>query len=199
MVEQQQAMEAQQAIEKVLTVIIDEWYNKVSSFYVTAEAIAEGTTANKEEELKRFHDGKGHRIKFSKEELDFTYGLRSYWENDDLHIEVSVNNKVRNFDINQFRSRLAVHFQKAGQEFLPTPAELRNRCYSEIFELDSNFDDAFKLELRDGKADIMRLSFRLNRGALDKLVARPVSSKELVENYCVTPFRNIYASVYRQS
>ena len=35
--------------------------------------------------------------------------------------------------------------------------------------------------------------------SLDKLAARPVSSKELLEAYCVTPFRSIYASVYRRS
>lgn len=191
--------EVQQAIEEILRIIIDEWYDKVSSFYITSETPGLSGSEPQEEELKRFHDDKGHRIKFSKGDLDFTYGLRSYWDDDDLHIEVSVNNKVEDFDISQFRAKLALHFQKAGKQLVPTPIELRNRCYTDIFELDSNFDDAFTHDVRTGKADIMRLSFRLNRGVLAKLSARPVSSKELVENYCVTPFRNIYASVYRQS
>lgn len=199
MVAKNKQNEVRQAVEEILKTIIDEWYDKVSSFYVTSETPALTGSEPQEEELKRFHDDKGHRIKFSKGDLDFTYGLRSYWEGEDLHIEVSVNNKVEDFDIPEFQAKLALHFQRAGGQLVPTPSELKNRCYSDIFELDSNFDDAFTHDVREGKADIMRLSFRLNRVALSKLAARPVASKELVENYCVTPFRNIYASVYRQS
>jgi hypothetical protein len=116
-----------------------------------------------------------------------------------LLIEVSVNNKVKNFDVVDFREKLAAHYRTVGRQLVPTPYELRNRKYDEIFQFDSSFADAFKIERREGKADIMRLSFRLNIDVLDKLTARPVSSKELVENFCVTPFRKIYASVYRRS
>lgn len=189
----------QEAIEEVLRIIIDEWYEKVSGFYITAERIAEDPNLGSEEQLKRFHDENGHRIKFSKDELDFTYGLRSYWTDDDLLIEVSVNNKVENFDIQEFRDRLFAHYQSASKQLVPTPYELRSRSYGEVFQLDSNSKEAFRLEERQGKADILRLSFHLNVGLLDKLLIRPVSSKELVENFCVTPFRNIYASVYRRS
>jgi hypothetical protein len=194
----QQTAEVQETIEEVLKIIIDEWYEKVAGFYVTTEDISAEPTAP-EEELKRFHDEKGHRIKFSKDELDFTYGLRSFWEDDDLHIEVSVNNKVEGFNVDGFKDKLAAHYRKAGQQQVPTPYELKSWTFGEVFELDSNFDDAFKIELREGKADIMRLSFRFSSEALEKLVARPVSSKELVESFCVTPFRNIYASVYRSA
>jgi len=194
-----QATEVRETMEDVLKIIIDEWFEKVSSFYVTSEDLASDASIEKEEELKRFHDDKGHRIKFSKDELDFTYGLRTYWENDDLLIEVSVNNKVEGFNVEGFKERLAAHYSKAGKQQVPTPYELKSWKYAEVFELDSNFDEAFKIEIREGKADIMRLSFRFSPGALDKLVARPVSSKELVESFCVTPFRNVYASVYRST
>lgn len=187
----------QDTVEGILEQIIDEWYEKVSAFYVTADQLQDEDAAS-EEELKRFHDSNGHRIKFSKDELDFTYGLRSYVNGDDVIIEVSVNNKVENFDVDAFREKLSTHYQSAGQRAVPTPYELRNRTYSEIFLVDSNFGEALEFERRKGKADIIRLSFRLNPETVDKMLDRPVSSKELVENFCVTPFRNIYASVYRR-
>lgn len=172
---------------------------KVSSFYVTIEDLEDDPSVSEAEQLKRFHDKKGHRIKFSKDELDFTYGLRSYWEKDDLLIEISVNNKVEGFSVEGFKNKLAAHYRKASKQKVPTPYELKSHEYGQIFELDSNFDEAFKIELREGKADIMRLSFRFASDPLEKLAARPVSSKELVESFCVTPFRNVYASVYRSA
>jgi len=195
----EEASEVRETIEEILKIIIDEWYEKVSNFYVTAEDLEADSSISEEEQLKRFHDEKGHRIKFSKDELDFTYGLRSYWEDESLHIEVSVNNKVEGFNVEGFKAKLAAHYRKAGREPVPTPYELKSWKFGEIFELDSNFDEAFKIELREGKADIMRLSFRFSSEALEKLVTRPVSSKELVESFCVTPFRNLYASVYRSA
>ena len=187
-----------QTVDSVLGEIIDDWFEKVSTYYVTASKLSESDNQDQEEELKRFHDGNGHRIKFSKDELDFTYGLRSFQTNGELVIEVSVNNKVRNFDIAEFRKRLAAHYRKIGKELVPTPFELRNRSYSEIFLLESDFSEALKLEIREGKADIMRLAFRLEPDSVKKLMEHPVSTKQLVENYCVTPFRSIYASVYRR-
>ncbi|GAB4249205.1 MAG: hypothetical protein Kow00109_25260 [Acidobacteriota bacterium] len=185
-------------IDKILGEIIDEWYDRVSSYYLTAERLAEDPSLEGEEELKRFHDDTGHRIKFAKDDLDFTYGLRGYAEGGDLIIEVSVNNKVKNFDLEEFRKRLAVHYRKAATEKVPTPFELRNRSYGEIFLLDSDFSDALRVEQREGKADIVRLAFRLNHDFVERLLAHPVSSKQLVENFCVTPFRQIYATVYRR-
>lgn len=185
-------------IDKILGEIIDEWYDRVASYYLTAERLAEDPSLEGEEELKRFHDNTGHRIKFAKDDLDFTYGLRGYSEGGDLIIEVSVNNKVKNFNLEEFRKRLALHYRKAAAEKVPTPFELRNRSYGEIFLLDSDFSDALRIEQREGKADIVRLAFRLNHDFVEKLLAHPVSSKQLVENFCVTPFRQIYATVYRR-
>ena len=195
----EQASEIQEKIEDVLKIIIDEWYEKVAGFYVTVEDFESDPSLTEEEQLKRFHDDKGHRIKFFKEELDFTYGLRTYWEDSNLLLEVSVNNKVEGFNVQGFREKLAEHYRKAGQQLVRTPSELKKLRHEQVFELDSNFNDAFKIEIRKGKADIMRLSFRLSPEAVDKLAAHPVSAKELVEGFCVTPFRNVYASVYRSN
>jgi hypothetical protein len=200
MAQSTEVQDFEETVEKILRVIIDEWYEKVSSFYVTAEQIAETGVSDRQEELKRFHDETGHRIKFSKDELDFTYGLRSYVDGDGFRIEVSVNNKVENFDIDEFRERLSDHYLNAGHQIVPTPVELKSRSctYGEIFDLGAKFGEALRLEVREGRADIMRLSFRLNPKLIVKLLSHPLASKQLVENFCVTPFRSIFASVYRR-
>lgn len=185
-------------IDKILGAIIDEWYERVAGYYVTAESVQENAPSDQEEQLKRFHDDKGHRIKFSKDELDFTYGLRSFEGNGDLTIEVSVNNKVENFDLDEFRTRLRACYAKIGLEAVPTPMSLTKCSFAEIFSLDSDFSEALKLEQREGKADIMRLSFHLSPSHLDSLTKDPRSAKQLVEKYCVTPFRSTYATVYRR-
>ncbi len=191
-------VESLETVDAVLSDIIDEWYNKVSSFYLTAQKIAESSNSDQEEELKRFHDKNGHRIKFSKDELDFTYGLRAVQEDGNLAIEVSVNNKVKNFDIDEFRRRLEAHYRKAENELAPAPTELTGYSYGEIFVIGTDFSEALTLEIREGKADIMRLAFNLNSELLGDLLADPGASRQLVENFCVTPFRSIYASVYRR-
>jgi hypothetical protein len=192
------SVESLATVDGVLSEIIDEWYNKVSSFYLTAEEIAGSSNPDREEELKRFHDKNGHRIKFSKDELDFTYGLRAFEEDGVLAIEVSVNNKVKNFDITEFRRRLEAHYQKAESEAAPSPSELQGYSYGEIFQIGANLSESLTLEIREGKADIMRLAFSLNPDLLEDLVENPADSRQLVENFCVTPFRSIYASVYRR-
>ena len=84
-------------IDKALETIIDQWYLSVSDYYITVEKKAESSEIQIPEELKRFHDENGHRIKFNKGDLDFTYGLSLMSESDDCALEVSVNNKVPNF------------------------------------------------------------------------------------------------------
>ena len=94
------------SIELVLSKIIDDWYERVSRYYVTKEDQEESALAETAIELKRFHDAKGHRIKFDKGDLDFTYGLKASWEQQTLHLEISVNNKVENFDYGNFTMAL---------------------------------------------------------------------------------------------
>lgn len=193
--------EVQPAFDQILGRIIDEWYDNVCSYYITREQIeANPDLASQEEELKRFHDDSGHRIKFGKDELDFTYGLRCRWDGDEAFvIEVSVNNKVPRFDYDDFQRRLTDHYQKTGQKTVPTPYELKSHSFQEVFEFRPNLRDAFVVETREGKADIMRLSFWVNTRYLEKLSSHPIAGKQLVEQYCVSPFRSVYAAVYRKS
>lgn len=182
-----------------MRLIIDEWYEKVSGFYVTAEQLSQESGPPREEELKRFHDDKGHRIKFNKNDLDFTYGLRSYWQDKALLIEVSVNNKVEDFDFEDFRRRLTRHYSRMATQAVPPSVNIRSCAYDDVFLLGPSFDDTFKVEVRDGKADIMRLAFRLNPKRLDEALSSVEVGKELIESFCVTPFRNTYAAVYRRT
>lgn len=188
----------QQAVEEILNDLIDEWYENVSGFYLTQEQLALKPGLKSEAELKRFHDEKGHRIKFNKDELDFTYGLRSRWQGDRFTLEVSVNNKVDGFDYDEFQERLLAHYKRTGEDKVPTPYELRTHCYRDIFQCEPNLKEAFTVERRPGKADIMRLTFRVNDQFLAKLISHPIAGKRLIENYCISPFRTVYAKVYRR-
>ncbi len=188
----------QEAIEEILGSMIDEWYERIHDYYITAESKAKDPENKEAEELKRFHDKNGHRIKFDKDELDFTYGLHSIVEEDGLQIEVSANNKVENFDIDDFKTRLTNYYRKSCEELVPTPAELKTYSFRRVFQLGEDPSEILSVEIREGKADIIRLAFRLDTDTLKKLIIHPRSSKELIEQYCVTPFRTIYAAVYRK-
>ena len=196
-----EVQEIQQAIDLILQRIIDEWYDNVSSYYVTREQIeaGDGSEAGVVEELKRFHDDKGHRIKFAKEGLDFTYGLRCNADGEEFTIEISVNNKVEDFDYDDFQTRLIQHYRKGRQEKVTSPYELRNSTYGDVFEFRPNLHKAFQVEENPGKADIMRLTFWIESKYLEKIASHPVAGKQLVEHYCISPFRSVYAKVYRRS
>ena len=190
------ATQIQQAIDELLSQIIDEWYERVCPHYVTHPVDYGGQ--EREEELKCFHDKNGHRIKFNKDALDFTYGLKSQWAEEHCVIEISVTNKVENFDYLDFQRRLISHYQALGNRKVPTPYQLRTHSYQDIFQLEPNLEDAFSVANRETKADIMSLSFRLKERFSEELAARPVSGKQLIEDYCVSPFRSVYAAVYRR-
>lgn len=183
------------ALDQTLSAIIDDWYERVSGYYVTLE----DEDPDEDAELKRFHDSKGHRIKFNKDDLDFTYGLRSTWHGNRLSIEISVNNKVDNFDYDNFRTQLFAHYQKAGLVKATRPASFAKAAHKDLFQLESGIREAFTVEKRNDKADIMRLSFVINPEFLDTLASEQEAAKLLIENYCVSPFRRIYANVYRSA
>lgn len=185
-----------ETVDEILGSIIDEWYDNVCSFYRTVDEIT--PDSGQEPELKRFHDEKGHRIKFNKDDLDFTYGLKSRWDDEDFVIEISVNNKVENFNYDRFQAGLVSYYEKTGDQNVPTPYELRTHTYQEVFDLKPSFYQAFSVERRPEKADIMRLAFRMESRFLGKLAMHPVACKQLIENYCVSPFRSVYAKVYRR-
>jgi len=191
--------QAYAGIEEVLGQIIDEWYERVAGHYLTQQELeSQSTSPHREAELKFFHDDAGHRIKFNKDELDFTYGLRSYCDEQHCVIEISVNNKVANFNYPDFQSSLLSHYRAMGAQPVSSPYQLKSHSYEAIFKLEPSMEEAFQVERHETKADIMRLSFRVTDSFTQELCSHPIAGKQLIEDYCVSPFRSVYAAVYRR-
>ena len=68
---------------------------------------------------------------------------------------------------------------------------------ADVFLLNDNLQESIKVETREGKADIVRLSFGVEDEYLEELVSDPPNFMELIHKYCVAPLRRIYADVYR--
>ena len=185
-----------ESFEQALKCIIDDWFERVSGYYLTEE---DENPDGREIELKRFHDKNGHRIKFNKGELDFTYGLRAGWKSSACELEISVNNKVEDFDYADFRNRLVEHYRIAGAKRITSPRTLGRALHHDVFQLESNLDKAFSVEKRSKQTEIMKLSFTLPGDAIAHLAKAPKRTRKLVEAYCVAPFRTIYAGVYRNT
>lgn len=184
-------------IDKALEAIIDQWYLSVSDYYITSEKKAENPDIQAPEELKRFHDETGHRIKFNKGELDFTYGLSLMSGGDPCALEASVNNKVPNFNYRELVSRLAAYYQANKDKPIEGFKKLRKVRNSDVFHLPEDLQGSIKMETREGKADIVRLSFGIEEEYLEELVSEPPNFMELIHQYCVAPLRRVYADVYR--
>ena len=184
-------------IDKALEAIIDQWYLSVSDYYITSEKKAERPEIQSPEELKRFHDETGHRIKFNKGDLDFTYGLCLLTDSDSGILEVSVNNKVPNFNYPELVRRLAAYYQANQDKPVEGFKKLKKVRNSDVFDLPSDLQKSIKVETREGKADIVRLAFGVQDEYLEELVSDPPNFMELIHHYCVAPLRRIYAEVYR--
>ena len=184
-------------IDEALAAIIDQWYLSVSDYYVTAEKKAENPALEAPEELKRFHDESGHRIKFAKVELDFTYGLSVDSGPDGCRLEVSVNNKVPNFNYAELTRRLAAYYETARTRPIEGFKKLKNARNCDVFVLGSHLQESIRVEQREGKADIVRVTFGILDQHLDELVSDPPNFMEMIHQYCVAPLRRIYAEVYR--
>jgi len=184
-------------IDSALEAIIDQWYLSVSDYYVTVEKKKENPEIEVPEELKRFHDETGHRIKFNKGDLDFTYGLSLMTGNEDCILEASVNNKVPNFNYGELARRLAVYYQSNKDKPIEGFKKLKKIRNADVFLLNDNLQESIKVETREGKADIVRLSFGVEDEYLEELVSDPPNFMELIHKYCVAPLRRIYADVYR--
>lgn len=184
-------------IDKSLEAIIDQWYLSVSDYYVTSEKKKENPELQVPEELKRFHDETGHRIKFNKGNLDFTYGLCLMAGNEDCALEVSVNNKVPNFNYGELVRRLAAYYQSNKDKPIEGFKKLKKIRNCDVFHLNENLQECIKVETREGKADIVRLSFGVEDEYLEELISDPPNFMELIHKYCVAPLRRIYADVYR--
>ncbi len=184
-------------IDKALEAIIDQWYLSVSDYYITSEKKAENPGIQIPEELKRFHDETGHRIKFNKGDLDFTYGLCLMSDVDSCAVEVSVNNKVPNLNYGELVRRLAAYYQSNREKAVEGFKKLKKVRNCEVFQLPEDLQGSITLETREGKADILRLSFGIADEYLDDLISEPPNLMELIHQYCVAPLRRIYAEVYR--
>ena len=184
-------------IDSALEAIIDQWYLSVSDYYVTVEKKKENPEIQVPEELKRFHDETGHRIKFNKGDLDFTYGLSLMTGNEDCILEASVNNKVPNFNYGELARRLAVYYQSNKDKPIEGFKKLKKIRNADVFHLNDSLQESIKVETREGKADIVRLSFGVEDEFLEELVSDPPNFMELIHRYCVAPLRRIYADVYR--
>ncbi len=184
-------------IDEALEAIIDQWYLSVSDYYVTIEKKTENPDLQIPEELKRFHDSTGHRIKFNKGDLDFTYGLSLNANSDGCDLEVSVNNKVPNFNYGELVRRLAAYYEANRDKPIEGFKKLKKVRNSDIFTLQEDLQNSISVEQREGKADIVRLSFGIQDQYLDELVSDPPNFMEVIHQYCVAPLRRIYAEVYR--
>jgi hypothetical protein len=186
-------------IDGSLEAIIDQWYLSVSDYYITSEKKMENPDIQAPEELKRFHDETGHRIKFNKGDLDFTYGLNLTTENETCVLEVSVNNKVPNFNYRDLTIKLAAYYQSAREKPIDGFNRLKMVRNCDVFNLQEDIQDCIKVEEREGKADIVRLCFGVQEEYLEELVADPPNFMELIHHYCVAPLRRIYAEVFRKN
>ena len=184
-------------IDKALEAIIDQWYLSVSDYYITSEKKTENPDIQSPEELKRFHDETGHRIKFNKGDLDFTYGLSLLSDSESTVVEVSVNNKVPNFNYGELVRRLAAYYEGNRDKSVEGFKKLKKVRNCDIFDLPLDLQKSIKVETREGKADILRLAFGVQDDYLEELVSDPPNFMELIHHYCVAPLRRIYAEVYR--
>jgi hypothetical protein len=184
-------------IDEALEAIIDQWYLSVSDYYVTTEKKTENPGIQAAEELKRFHDELGHRIKFDKGELDFTFGLSVEAAPDGCRLETSVNTKVPNFDYGELVRRLSVYYETARTKPIEGLKKARKIRNCDLFILPDDLQRCIALEQRPGKADIIRLSFGVNDASLEEVISEPANFMEAIHQYCVAPLRRIYAEVYR--
>lgn len=186
-------------IDETMAAIVDQWYLSVSDYYVTAEKKAENPEIFVPEELKRFHDTLSHRIKFYKGDLDFTYGLALEVDGDQCLLEASINNKVPKFNYPELVRRLTVHYETLKLKPIEGFKKLKKVANSEVFSLADELQNSLVVEQREGKADIVRLSFGIEDQYLDELTSDPPAFMEIIHQYCVAPLRRLYAEVYRSS
>jgi hypothetical protein len=186
-------------IDEAMAAIIDQWYLSVSDYYITAEKKADNAAIVLPDELKRFHDTLSHRIKFYKGDLDFTYGLALEIDGDQCLLEASINNKVPKFNYAELLRRLTVHYDAARNKPIEGFKKLKKVANGDLFSLPGDLQQSLVVEYREGKADIVRLSFGVEDQYLDELTADPPAFMEIIHQYCVAPLRRLYAEVYRSN
>ncbi len=190
--------EALRLLDGILGNLIEDWYERVKVYFVTEE---ECRQLGVEPEVKCFHDGASHRIKFARTgDLDVTYGLACSLEEDGgLAVDSSVNNKSAGFDFASFVSRLKSHYWRSRTEKPWTHPEFDRFTYSDLMPFEPNIGESVFLETRKEKADIIRLRFPVNPRHEELLARHPEILRDLVENYCLNPLKRIYAETYRET
>lgn len=186
-----------QRLAQITDQIVREWYERVKENYVTED---ESRELGIGPELKYFKDPSSYRLKFSRaKELDVTYGLSVRQEGDRLIVESSVNNKSDGFDYESFVSRLKFHYWRASNDKPWTEPDFDHFTYQDLLPFDPVMGHSVNLDIRKEKADIIRLSFKINPQHEDLLLDRPDVLRDLIEDYCLAPLKRIYAECYRES
>lgn len=186
-----------QQVDAVLRQIIDDWYDRVKSHYVTCEDHQE---LGVEPEIKAFHNFGNHRIKFARQdEVDVTYGVGVEVREAGMLIVSSVNNKSAGFDYEMFVERLKKYYWRSRTEKPWTEPPIDHFSYGDLLEFEPRMAHSVALEIRKDKADILRLFFRLNLNHQQLLLSRQELLRDLVENYCLFPLQRIYAESYHET
>jgi hypothetical protein len=192
-------MPSQGPLEKlngVIERIVVDWYERLKEHYVTDEDSRE---LGVEPEVKYFGEFGSHRIKFSrKNELDVTYGLAAEGRNGSLVIVTSVNNKSKGFDYEAFVERLKSHYWRSRFEKPWTKPEIDHFAYGDLLHFEPRMGHSVSLDIRKDKADIVRLAFRVEPAHEELLLENSDLLRDLIENYCFSPLKRIYAETYRE-
>jgi hypothetical protein len=72
-------------------------------------------------------------------------------------LEVSVNNKVPNFNYGELVRRLSTYYETARAKPIEGFKKLKKVPNCEVFPLSDEFRNSVTIEQREGKADIVRL------------------------------------------
>ena len=115
------------------------------------------------------------------------------------HLEASVNNKVPKFNYGELVRRLSIHYDAAKAKPIEGFKKLKKVRNCDVFSLPENLQNSLVVEQREGKADIVRLSFGIEDQYLEDLTSDPPAFMEIIHQYCVAPLRRIYAEVYRSN
>lgn len=184
-------------LDRTLREIIEEWYDRVKVHYVTEQETLE---LGVEPEIKRFHDDGNHRIKFAREqELDVTYGLQAVARPDAVYIDASVNNKSAGFDYDSFVRRLQDYYWRHRNEKPFFEPGLDNHAYEDLLHFEPIMGHSVLLDLRTEKADIIRLLFEVSPRCAALLPDHECNLRDLIENYCLSPMKMVYAETYRET
>ncbi len=184
-------------LDQMLHQIVEGWYQRVKGGYVTVKDTQE---LGVEPEIKRFHEGLKHRIKFAREqELDVTYGLEAVTRNDGVYVDASVNNKSSGFDYESFVKRLQDYYWRSRNEKPFLRPGLDHCAYQDLLPFDPIMGHSVLLDLRAAKADIIRLLFRVSDRCTTLLPDHQDLFQDLIENYCLSPMKMVYAETFRET